>query len=98
MPTLMTSLITNPKAANSPLRASTLVAQAGGWGGDLALMGHSSTSFVAGSSSFAVGHAAYMSGFLTHRSKTRRPGQKAVAVLWATTAPGMIFAAARHDK
>jgi uncharacterized membrane protein YhhN len=98
MPTLMTSLITNPNAAHSPLRTSTLVAQAGGWGGDLALMGDSSTNFVAGSSSFAVGHAAYISGFLANRSTTRRPGPKAVAALWATTAPGMIFGAARHDK
>ncbi len=97
MPTLMTSLITNPKAANSPLRTSTLVAQAGGWGGDVALMGHSTKSFVAGSSSFAVGHAAYISGFLANRSKSRRPGPKAVGALWAVTAPGMIFGAARHD-
>ncbi len=97
MPTLMTSLITNPKAATSPLRTSTVIAQAGGWGGDVALMGHSSTSFVAGSSSFAAGHAAYISGFLANRSKTRRPGPKAVGALWAVTAPGMIFGAARHD-
>ncbi|MCW2785562.1 MAG: hypothetical protein JWP74_2079 [Marmoricola sp.] len=98
MPTLMASLVTDPRASESPLFTSTLIAQAGGWGGDLALMGHSSKSFVAGSSSFAVGHASYMSGFLRNRSATPLPGPKAVAGLWAVSAPGMIFGAARHDK
>lgn len=98
MPTLAASLITNPKAANSPLRTSTLVAQAGGWGGDLALMGDGPENFVLGSSSFAVGHAAYISGFLSNRSKTPRRGPKAVAALWATTSPGMIFGASKQDK
>lgn len=98
MPTLAASLITNPNAANSPLRTSTLVAQAGGWGGDLALMGDGPQNFVVGSSSFAAGHAAYISGFLSNRSKTPRRGPKAVAILWATTSPGMIFGAAKQDK
>lgn len=98
MPVLMASLITNPKAANSPLRTSTLVAQAAGWGGDLALMGDGSQAFLAGSGSFAVGHAAYISGFLANRGPVSKKGPKAVAALWATTAPGMIFGAARQDK
>jgi uncharacterized membrane protein YhhN len=98
MPTLMASLITNPKAADSPLRTSTLVAQAGGWGGDLALMGHGTKPFAIGSGSFAVGHAAYITGFLRRRSKTAQPGPKAVAGLWAATAPGMVFGAYREDK
>jgi uncharacterized membrane protein YhhN len=98
MPTLMASLITDPKAVDSPLRTSTLVAQAGGWGGDLALMRHGSQSFLVGSGSFAVGHAAYISGFRRNRSRTPLPGPKGVAALWATTAPGMIFGASRQDK
>ena len=98
MPTLMASLITDPRAAGSPLRTSTLIAQAGGWGGDLFLMGEGSSSFVKGTGSFALGHSAYISGFLANRSSSRRPGPKAVAALWATTAPGMVFGAARHDK
>lgn len=98
MPTLMASLITDPKAAKSPLRASTLIAQASGWGGDLALMGDGSKNFIAGSGSFAVGHAAYISGFVANRSQTRRPGPKAIAGLWAATSPGMIFGASRQDK
>ena len=97
MPTLMASLATNPKAANSPLRTSTLIAQAGGWGGDLALMGHGTKPFAIGSGSFAVGHAAYITGFLRNRSATPRPGPKAVGALWAVTAPGMVFGAARQD-
>ncbi len=98
MPTLMASLVTDPRAAGSPLRTSTLIAQAGGWGGDLALMGDGAQSFIAGSSSFGVGHAAYIGGFLANRSKARRPGPKAVAALWATTAPVMVLGAARQDK
>lgn len=98
MPTLMASLITNPRAADSPLRTSTLIAQAGGWGGDLALLGDEPGHFVAGSGSFAVGHAAYISGFLANRSKTRRPGPKAIAALWASTGPAMAYNASRQDK
>jgi len=98
MPTLMASLITNPRAASSPLRTSTLAAQAGGWGGDLALMGDGPDNFVMGSGSFAVGHAAYISGFLANRSKTRRRGPKAIAALWVATGPAMAFNASRQDK
>ncbi|WP_457109795.1 lysoplasmalogenase [Marmoricola sp. URHA0025 HA25] len=98
MPTLMASLITDEKAANSPLRANTLVAQAAGWGGDLALMAHGTKPFAVGSGSFAVGHAAYISGFLRNRSGSARPGPKGVAALWAVTTPGMVFGAYRQDK
>jgi uncharacterized membrane protein YhhN len=98
MPTLMASLVTDPRAAHSPLRTSTLIAQAGGWGGDLALMGHGTKPFAIGSGSFAVGHAAYITGFLRHRGAIRQPGPRAVAALWATTAPGMVFGAYRQDK
>jgi uncharacterized membrane protein YhhN len=97
MPTLMASRATDPRAADSPLRTSTLVAQAAGWGGDLALMGDGPTSFAAGSGSFAVGHAAYITGFLRQRSPATRPGPKAVAGLWAVTAPGMVVGAARQQ-
>jgi uncharacterized membrane protein YhhN len=98
MPTLAASLITNPKAASSPLRTSTLVAQAGGWGGDLALMAHGTTPFAVGSGSFAVGHTAYITGSLRNRGKTVQPGPKAVGALWAATAPGMAFGAYRQEK
>jgi uncharacterized membrane protein YhhN len=97
MPTLMASLVTDPRAADSPLRTSTLVAQVGGWGGDLALMGRGTTPFAVGSGSFAVGHAAYITGLLRERSRTLRPGPKAVAGLWALTAPAMVWGAARQQ-
>lgn len=96
MPTLMGSLVTDPRAAGSPLRTSTLIAQAGGWGGDLALMREGSTSFVVGSGSFAAGHAAYITGFLRARNGTARSGPKAVSGLWAVTAPAMVAGATRQ--
>jgi uncharacterized membrane protein YhhN len=98
MPTLAASLITNPRAANSPLRTSTLIAQAGGWGGDLALMAHGTKPFAVGSGSFAVGHASYITGFLRRRSAKPLPGPRAVGALWALTAPGMVFGAYRQEK
>ncbi|MET3962785.1 putative membrane protein YhhN [Marmoricola sp. OAE513] len=98
MPTLMASLITDPNSATSPLRTSTLAAQAGGWGGDLALMGDEPKHFVAGSGSFALGHAAYISGFLANRSRTRRPGAKLVVGAWAATMPVMAFKASQLDR
>ena len=97
MPTLMASLVTDPRATDSPLRTSTLVAQLGGWGGDLALMGGSTKSFMAGSGSFAAGHAAYVTGLLRQRSRTTRPGPKAVAGLWVLTAPALVIGAARQQ-
>lgn len=98
MPTLMASLATDPKAASSPLRTTTLLAQAGGWGGDLALMGHGTKPFAIGSGSFALGHAAYITGFLRQRGTRPQPGPKAVAALWAASTPGMVFGAYREDK
>lgn len=98
MPLLAASLISDPKAADSPLRSSTLAAQVGGWVGDLVLLGDSPKHFVLGSSSFAAGHAAYISGFLANRSATPQPGPKAIAALWAATSPGVIYGAAQQDK
>jgi uncharacterized membrane protein YhhN len=97
MPTLMASLLTDPRAAGSPLRTSTLVAQTAAWGGDLALMGDGTSSFIAGSGSFAAGHAAYITGFLRQRGETPRPGPKSVTGLWAVTAPAMVVGAARQE-
>jgi uncharacterized membrane protein YhhN len=98
LPTLMGSLVTDRRAASSPLHTTTLLSQGGGGGGALALMGHGTKPFAIGSGSFAVGHAAYITGFLRNRSSTPRPGPKAVAGLWAVTAPGMAFGAYRQEK
>ena len=67
MPVLSASLATNERAVGSPLRTSTLVAQAGGWGGDVALLGAGTKPFLAGVGSFGVGHVAYVAGFLRRR-------------------------------
>ena len=101
MPTLSASLLTNPKAAGSPLRTSTVAAQIGGWGGDVALLGEGTKPFLAGTGSFALGHAAYLSGFLrqhAHSDIREASGPRAVAGSWALTAPVMAFMAARRHR
>jgi len=101
MPTLAGSLATNPRAADSPLRASTLAGQAGGWGGDVALLGEGMGPFLAGTGSFAVGHVAYLTGFLRHRSSTpvvTSSGARAVAASWVATAPVMALLARRQHR
>ena len=83
MPTLAASLVTNPRAADSPLRTTTLAAQVGGWGGDVALLGEGTRPFLAGTGSFALGHVAYLTGFLRQRGhsgvrEAARPGSRRV--------------------
>jgi uncharacterized membrane protein YhhN len=101
MPVLGASLATNEKAAGSPLRATTLAAQAAGWGGDVLLLGHSDKAFGAGATSFGVGHLAYIAGFLRNSRGSAMKDNKValgVAGIWAVTAPGVAFAAYRKDK
>ncbi|QZY29663.1 lysoplasmalogenase [Nocardioides coralli] len=98
MPTLAASLATDPRATGSPLRTTTLIAQLGGWGGDVALLGDRPRDFERGSASFAVGHVAYTAGFLRHRDPAGRPGPRPVAALWLLTAPGVAHLAAREDR
>ncbi len=100
MPTLAGSLATNPNAVGSPLRTSTLAAQVGGWGGDVALLGEGTRPFLAGAGSFAVGHAAYLTGFVRHRSHaplSTTVGARAVAGSWVATAPVMAIMARRKN-
>jgi uncharacterized membrane protein YhhN len=101
MPTLTASLLTNPKAGDSPLRTSTVAGQLGGWGGDVALLGEGTTPFLAGTGSFALGHAAYLTGFLRqhgHGDPRAAAGPRAVAGSWALTAPVMAFMARRRHR
>lgn len=101
MPTLAASLLTNPKAADSPLRTSTVAAQLGGWGGDVALLGEGTKPFLAGTSSFALGHIAYLTGFLRQHGDSdvrSAPAPKAIAGTWAMTAPVMAFMARRRHR
>lgn len=102
MPVLGASLATNEKAAGSPLRTTTLVAQAAGWGGDVLLLGHSDKAFGAGATSFGVGHLAYIGGFLRNRDRSLAMKDNKVALgvagLWAVSAPAVAIAAYRRDK
>lgn len=100
MPTLAGSLALDPRAARSPLRTNTLVAQVGGWGGDVALLGQGTRPFLLGAGSFAVGHAAYLTGYLRHRSPAALAptlAARVVAGSWLTTAPAMAFMAGRTN-
>ncbi|NYD55840.1 putative membrane protein YhhN [Nocardioides marinisabuli] len=98
MPLLAASLATDPRAATSPLRTTTLVAEAGGWGGDVLLLGEGPGRFMAGAGSFAVGHAAYIRGF-RDRSRARcGAAPVALAALWVVTTPPLALAAARQDR
>ena len=101
MPVLAASLATDPRATGSPLRTSTLAAQAGGWGGDVALLGEGTRPFLTGAGSFAVGHVAYLTGFLRHRSPAPVTGNsraRVVAALWLTSAPVVAAMAARRHR
>lgn len=101
MPALAGSLATSPRAAGSPLRTSTLVAQAFGWGGDVALLRHGTSAFAAGTGSFGVGHAAYISGFARHRapagSLLGATTPRVIAGLWAALTPPVAVGALRQD-
>ena len=101
MPLLAGSFATDRRAFGSPLRSSTLVGQVFGWGGDIALLGHGSRSFAVGAGSFGLGHVAYISGFVRHRSPApffRAPATRAALGLWALAGPAMAVAAARQDR
>ncbi len=101
MPTLAASLATNPRAEHSPLRTSTLVAQLGGWGGDVALLGEGTRPFLTGAGSFAVGHVAYLTGFVRQRGLSpiaESTGARAVVGAWATSAPVVALMAARRHR
>ncbi|HYN28454.1 MAG TPA: lysoplasmalogenase [Dermatophilaceae bacterium] len=100
MPTLAASLVTDPRAAGSPLLPTTVAAQAAGWGGDVALLGEGTRSFLAGAGAIGVGHLAYVAGFLRHRDPSpghRGLGVRAVAAAWLATAPTAALVAGRRQ-
>ncbi|KQT94132.1 hypothetical protein ASG49_04265 [Marmoricola sp. Leaf446] len=100
VPTLATAFVADPRAAGSPLRRSTLAAQAGGWVGDVALLGHGRRSFLGGVTAFAMGHAATLHGLqhLAGPPPLRESyGARAAAGVWVATAPLLTYAAARRD-
>lgn len=99
MPILSASLAATP--GSSPARAAVLAAQAGGWVGDLGLLSEEKKPFVVGTAGFAAGHAAYLAAFVPRRrrepSLAQDPRARALAALWATTAPVMSWQARREE-
>lgn len=103
MPTLAAALATEEKACGSPLRTTTLLAQAGGFGGDVLLLEHGDPrTFAGGAGSFALGHAAYITGFRRNRRRDRGlydgPQARAVLASWALSAPLVSWGAFREEK
>jgi len=99
MPLLAGSLATAP--GSSPLRTPVLAAQAGGWVGDVFLLSEKRKPFLIGTAGFALGHFAYVSAFSQRRASTRLPEERstrALAGIWAATAPLMALSAARRDR
>jgi uncharacterized membrane protein YhhN len=99
MPLLAGSLATAP--GSSSLRTPVLAAQAGGWVGDVFLLSERRKPFLVGTAGFAAGHAAYVSGFARHRASTavtQERSTRALAGLWATTAPLVALAARRRER
>lgn len=102
MPALAASLATDTRAQGSPLRGGTLVAQACGWGGDVALLRAGTAAFATGTGCFGAGHATYARGFWRHRDRRRAPwhtpaARVAVASLVAG-GPLMALGAAREHR
>lgn len=102
LPVLGASLATDARARCSPLRTSTLAAQAAGWGGDVLLLGHGERAFAAGATSFGLGHVAYLTGFRARRDR-RTPLRanrvaRGLAASWVLSGPVVAAAAARHDR
>jgi uncharacterized membrane protein YhhN len=102
LPVLGSALARDERARTSPLRTTTLVAQAGGWGGDVLLLGEGERAFGAGATSFGLGHLAYVSGFLRHRDR-RTPlsasrTARGLAATWALSGPVVATKAFRKDR
>lgn len=101
MPLLAASVRADPRAATSPLLRSTLTAQAGAWGGDVALLGAGTRPFLAGVGAFAVGHVASLRGLQRVGGPGplhRTPGARAAAAAWLGTAPVLAYSVARRDR
>jgi uncharacterized membrane protein YhhN len=97
MPTLAAATPGSP--SKSRLGTATLVAQVFSWGGDVALLGEGTRAFAAGTGSFGLAHAAYVSGFLSRADTSRpllsRPATRALLGIWLVSTPVMARGAAR---
>lgn len=99
MPVLAASVATARRFRRSPLTRTTLLAEAGGWIGDVALLRPGFVPFVTGMAAFGGGHAAYITGLRRHR----RPGRlrddrvvRALGVVYAVAGPVMAVGAFRQ--
>lgn len=75
-------------------------AQLFSWGGDVALLGGSRTSFLVGVASFLAAHLSYIRGFRSVRDDDAgmsAPGVKVGTATWAVAAPIVAGAAGRRD-
>lgn len=101
LPVLAAGFAADPRAARSPLRTSTQVAQVCGWAGDIALLRTGLVPFAAGMGAFGAGHAAYITGMRKHVGDRPlwkgRPAQLAAAV-WALLGPALARGAARQER
>ena len=101
MPLLATAQLTLPGYRGSPLRNSTLVAEAAGWLGDVILLNDGTVAFAAGAGAFGVGHAAYICGFRANRRIERplkhAPSGRVALALALGAGPLMAVGAARED-
>jgi uncharacterized membrane protein YhhN len=101
MPLLAAALLARRDTGDSPLRDSTLLAEAAGWVGDVILLGDGTVAFAAGAGAFGVGHVAYIRGLRANR-RLERPLERApsgrIAMGLALGAgPVMALGAARED-
>lgn len=88
------------RAPPSPLRTPTLLALAAGGAGDVALLRDGQRAFLAGLTSFAVGHAAYVVGWRrlsADTAMTAAPGPRAAAAAGLLLGPALAGAAARRE-
>ncbi len=97
MPVLSASLAASP--GSSSARVPALAAQAGGWVGDVSLLGEEKRPFVVGTAAFGVGHLAYLAAFVPRRRREQRlvddRGAQTLAGVWAVSAPMMAWHARR---
>ena len=105
MPVLTVALLDGtrgrtPRPHTRLLVTGTAAAQALSWGGDVALLGTSTRSFLTGVGSFFGAHVAYIATFLSVRGDgTDRDtaGLRVALGVWLTAAPLMSVAAGRKD-
>lgn len=101
MPLLGASALEDQRRKQGPISTSTTIAQVGGWGGDVLLLGHGTEAFAAGAGSFGIGHVAYISGFRKLRRKDRRladaPVARTAAALTLSVGPVVAWGASKEE-